>query len=262
MRDIRYTLLDPTGNRTVLVETPVDVRSQVPVAGQIMDAEPDAEQVGFLSARPDGVSLRMAGGEFCGNAAMSAAVLYAADRGIASGAVPVDVWGTPVPVTVEVEALPDGSVRGTLSMPRPVSVGKERFPDGICRPVVRFPGISHVILEGTTDREAAEAAAPAWCGFLGSECVGLMLYDREGETLRPLVYVPSAGTMFWENSCASGTAAVGAYLAAKDGPVSLSLRQPGGTLHIEADAEGGLFLTGAVRICRRRTIRVRDGRYE
>ena len=253
MTDVRYALLDPTGNQTVLVESPVPAESQPLIAGQIMEREPDAEQVGFLSPRPDGVSMRMAGGEFCGNAAMSAAVLYAMDRGIREGVIPVAVSGTPEPVSVRVSGLPDGSVRGTVSMPLPLSVKEESFPGGKRYPVVRFHGISHVILESPLPRAEAEAAAPVWCGYLGAESVGLMMYDRAAKTLAPLVHVPAADTLFWENSCASGTTAVGAFLAEKEGAVSLSVRQPGGTLHIERTA-GGLYLTGTVRFRYRRTV--------
>ncbi len=251
---IRYALLDPTGNQTVLAESPVPIEDQPYTAKRIMAAEPDAEQVGFLSVRADGVSMRMAGGEFCGNAAMSAAALYAMDHKIAQGVVSVAVSGTPDPVDVHVCALPDGSMRGTVNMPRPVSVKEELFPDGVRYPVVRFPGIFHVILESPLSRIAAEALAPDWCRFLRSESVGLIQFDRDTETITPLVYVPSADTLFWENSCASGTAALGAFLAEREGSVSLSVRQPGGSLHVEADADGGIRLTGTVRFLYRRTI--------
>ena len=65
--------------------------------------------------------------------------------------------------------------------------------------------------------------------------------------MTPLVYVPAAGTLFWENSCASGTTACGAYVAAKTGgPVSLSLRQPGGSLEIRVSEDGAFGLSGTV----------------
>ena len=256
MTEIRYALLDPTGNITVLVESPVPVESQPSVAARIMEREPDAEQVGFLSPRESGAAMRMAGGEFCGNAAMSAAALYAMDRGMTNGVVPVFVAGTPDPVEVRVSALPDGGVRGVVTMPSPLSVREEPLPEGARHPVVRFPGICHVILEDPMERAEAERLAPIWCRHLAAECVGLMLLDREAASLTPLVYVPSAGTLCWENSCASGTAAVGAYLAALGDPVSLSLREPGGSLHIAADRDGLLRLTGTVRLRRRGSLRL------
>lgn len=80
--EVRYALMDPTSNVTILVETPVPVEDQPEVASILMQKEPTAEQVGFLSldnihqAMNQGrIALRMAGGEFCGNASMSAAAL-------------------------------------------------------------------------------------------------------------------------------------------------------------------------------------------
>ena len=283
MKEIRYALLDPTGNTTILAETPVPPEEQPRAAKRIMAREPEAEQAGFVSPSPDGdgIGLRMAGGEFCGNAAMSAAVLYALDRGIAEGTVRVRVSGTPEPVEVAVSSLAEGAMRGTVAMPRPLSVGEEELPGGGRHPVVRFAGITHVIVFSPRlpdlpfPREEAEESAKRWCAALGSASLGVLLTDlpglyesseRRGDpgpsrhfegSLVPLVYVPAADTLFWENSCASGTTAVGAYLAAREGPVSLSLRQPGGTLRVEASSDGGLFLTGTVRLLRRSAIRIR-----
>lgn len=255
MKDVRYALLDPTGNLTVLVESEVPPENQPSLAGRIMAREPDAEQAGFVSPCPGGIAMRMAGGEFCGNATMSAAALFALDHGITDGVIPVAVSGQLDPVPVRVSALPDGSMRGEVSMPLPVSVGEEAFPDGASRPVVRFHGIAHVILETPLSRTDAETLAPVWCRALNAVSLGIMTLDRHAGTLLPLVFVPSAGTLCWENSCASGTSAVGAFLAAKEGAVSLSLRQPGGTLRVDAE-EGRLRLTGKVRLRYRRTVRL------
>ena len=271
MMNIRYALLDPTGNVTVLVQTPVPAADQPAVAARLavrlavrlMELEPAAEQVGFLTTEGDSLRLRMAGGEFCGNAAMSAAALFAVDRGILGGVLRdgttifVSVSGAADPVEVKLCACPEeDAVRGTVHMPKPVSVGEEVFPDGSVRPVVRFAGICHVIAESGLSREDAEAVISDWCRFLRTDAAGIMLLDRDRGTLDPLVYVPAAGTLCWEHSCASGTTAVGAYLAAKDGPVSLSLKQPGGTLTVEADRAGELYLTGKVRLIRRQSLEI------
>ena len=81
----RYCLLDPTGNITILAGLPVgpEQRNDLPgIAASLMEKEPSAEQVGFLGPG-DGncdLSLTMAGGEFCGNATMSAAAVFLASR--------------------------------------------------------------------------------------------------------------------------------------------------------------------------------------
>ncbi len=170
-REICYILMDPTKNMTILVETPVPPESQPSVAARLMEREPAAEQVGFLSASggtghsestsaasmPDAadrpaqcaISLRMAGGEFCGNAAMSAAAYYSMCAGITEGQVSVQVSGTPAPVTVDIKRPENGTVtsrRAAVHMPHPVSVETISFPEGQIFPVVTFLGISHVIV--------------------------------------------------------------------------------------------------------------------
>ncbi len=251
---ITYTLFNPTQNITLLAETPVPEESQPQIAQRLMSIEPETEQVGFVSLTADGIRLRMAGGEFCGNASMSAAALYMERSGRKESNVTVHVSGTLKPVWVSMRELSAGLWRGIVNMPEPLSIKREVFPGGRILPVVRFPGISHVILEDTFDRKSAEAMAAKWCRYLDSEAVGLMFLDREQLTLDPLVFVPAAKTLCWESSCASGTTAAGAFLAAEYGQTTeLPLRQPGGTLTITAHPNGQLFLEGKVSMVRKVT---------
>ena len=70
--------INPTGNVTLIVEGAVPVEQQAALAAELMKRDTEAEQVGFLS-KPQrfgsAAALRMMGGEFCGNAAISAAAL-------------------------------------------------------------------------------------------------------------------------------------------------------------------------------------------
>lgn len=248
-----YILLDPTGNVTILVRTSVPAGLQPAVAARLMALEPAAEQVGFIS-REEGydMALRMAGGEFCGNASMSAAAVAAMEEGRAEGRMKLRVSGAFSPVMAEVKEGSGGIWHGTVDMPRPAAVEEADLPGAGRQPVVVFDGISHIILKEKMPREKAEEMAVAWCSCLGADAVGLMFLDEEEAALTPLVYVPAAGTLFWENSCASGTSAVGVYLAARaKEPVRLTLRQPGGSLTVEAHPEGTVRLTGTVRLIRR-----------
>lgn len=260
MDTIKYHLFDPTGNVTVLVETGVPVERQPAVAAALLQAEPDAEQAGFLSSGADcDIALRMAGGEFCGNAAMSAAAFFAARNGLSNKTVRVRVSGVEAPVAARLEATtaPAGGWRGTVEMPRPLSVGRANLPGGGSPGVVRFPGIAHVIFTRGLEREAAEAAVRGWCAALEAEALGLMLFDRAKNSLTPLVYVPAGDTLYWERSCASGTAALGAYLAAEAGkPVTAALTEPGGVLAVSAAPGGAVSLTGTVRYLREGALRL------
>jgi len=245
---VSYYLLNPTQNITVLCATPVPVNEQVRVASRLMELEPTAEQVGFVN----GEKLRMAGGEFCGNASMSAAALFCKD--LAAGEkrkVELSVSGADGKITVDITAENDGSFTGAVSMPVPLSVGVAEINfngKAVSVPAVKFSGITHLIFDSTADKKAVEKSVPEWCAELGADALGVMLLNEEKSQLTPLVYVPQAGTMFWENSCASGTSAVGAYLFSRENmPISCTLEEPGGKLSVEADGKS-LRLTGNVKI--------------
>ena len=251
---INYVLMDPTGNMTVLVETPIPAASQPFCASRLMECEPTAEQVGFVLPAADGdcdTTLRMAGGEFCGNAAMSAAALFCLRRGrTAGGTVRVRVSGADEPVTVTLSPDGVGGFACEVQMPRPV-----RITAFAGRPLVELPGISHMIVTEPMTREAAEREVKCRCAELGADALGLMLLDEAAQRLTPLVYVPGADTLYWENSCASGTAAVGAYLAVREGrAVSRTLAEPAGTLGVTAAPEGAPLLRGRVLLRRERTV--------
>lgn len=247
-----YIIADPTGNITALVTGAVKPEERAEVASAILDKEPLAEQLGFLSETDlADIELYMAGGEFCGNATMSAAAFYAGCRCMNEAKVHIKVSGTREPVNVSVKKNPDNSWSGTVSMPLPLSIESVRFKDGNEFPVVHFPGVDHIIRTvkpgEEINRQELENKIKQYCLEMESLCTGIMNYCREDETLIPLVYVPGADTLFWEHSCASGTSAVGAWLAKESGgEEEACLNEPGGILRIKADGRE-LLLSGSVR---------------
>ncbi len=291
----QYSILDPTGNITALVESPVAICRQPEAADALMQLHPEVEQVGFvrfykeeetgtdltsssyMRDDTDG-ELRMAGGEFCGNASMCAAALCLLRRkeeGCRSGqkpgaAVPcmdmsmirLKVSGADRPVEVSLFRKADGSFRAILEMPPALGITETVFHLSSLSgplPVVRMEGISHVIIEEDTafyellrDKDLAETAVREWCCTLGTDGLGLMFLENTEDRYKmtPLVYIPGSGTMFWEHSCASGSAAAGIYLARKYGRmVSAELWEPGGILRTESDPVSGITrLEGTVRI--------------
>ena len=255
---IEYWKVDPTGNITLIVETPVPRESQSRIAEELLRRDNDAEQVGFLETPEKAgarLRLQMMGGEFCGNAAISAAAIIIGclepDSGRGERELYLDVSGAPDVVPVKISAEPGGYC-GTVTMPLPESVCGFDFrlgDDTYTLPLVRFPGICHCIVRGGLSRETAQRCIADWCRQLDAEALGLMFYDEAACNLEPLVYVASTDTAVWESSCASGTAATAAYLACARGvDVSISLREPCGMLSAEAGLRGGkvcsLKLTG------------------
>ena len=257
MTTLHYYMIDPTKNITALAETPVPPASRPFAAARIMAEEPDCEQVGFVYRNAAGEPcLDMAGGEFCGNASMSAAALLCAKAGMAAGErrqVTLHVSGAPERVCVAVTVQEEGVFACTVKLPPPEAVTEVSLP--VCGktvrlPVVYLPGIAHIMVtKDELDAAAAQRSVRGWCKTLGTAGLGVMLFDPAFRTLRPLVYVPGSDTLFWESSCASGTGALGAYLAKTGGkPADLTVNEPGGTLRVQASPEGEILLSGLVRL--------------
>ena len=268
---LRVSIFDPTGNITALVESPVAPEEQSAAAARIMERFPLVEQVGFVRFPEDGAdvdaALRMAGGEFCGNASMSAAALSLLRRGSATDegvweTLRLRVRGVSREVEVRLRRETAESFCASVRMPPVLSLNEQVFPFGALRDpitIVRAEGISHAIVTPGSpffalrdDRDAAEEAARRICAALGAEAFGLMFLEGEAPRLRltPLVYVPGSGTMFWENSCASGSAAVAAAMAGRSGsPVCLELEEPGGVLAVKSEGlRGETWLSGRTRL--------------
>ena len=273
--DIQYSVFDPTGNITALVESDVETGLQPSVAAEIMERRPEVEQVGFVRLQPggEGLSLRMAGGEFCGNATMSAAALYLIRCSERRGAplplgeeetVCLRVSGAARPVEVRLRAEVPDCFHAGVHMPPALSIDDRKFSYGPLSgklPVVWLEGICHIVVEPCSvfwvllaDRAGAEDAIRDWCATLLAGGLGLMFLggDASQRCLTPLVYVPGSGTVFWESSCASGSTAAGMYLAAKTGvSVDLNLQEPGGVLRVVSDptpVRGETWLYGRVKL--------------
>lgn len=252
---IRYSIFDPTGNITALVESPVDESEQRAVAASIMARHAAVEQVGFVRL-PDEKSapaaLRMAGGEFCANASMSAASLWALRLGLCEGELSLAVSGAEDAVAVRLKQEEESCFSAAVRMPEAREITAIPFVfEGLSGtiPLVRMEGIDHAVLTpdcpffALRDRpSAAEKAVRELCASLGAVCLGLMFLEgeRAQRRLTPLVYVPGSQTLFWESSCASGSAAAGMLLARQSGErTELELIEPGGVLRVESDPQKG-----------------------
>ena len=264
--ELRYLIYDPTKNVTALVTTPVPRRDHAAAAAALMAALPAVEQTGFLEEPSDPAArlrLQMMGGEFCGNAAMSAAAYLAERDGLPDGAAdayPLEVSGNSGVLRCRIEHR-GPRFFGTVAMPLPESIGSALLPPvgaGGVRvvPAVRLPGIVHCILPAPeVTREQAEAELrpqlPTLCARLRTGACGLLLFDELSASFAPLVYVASTDTAVWESGCGSGSAAIGAYLASRDGASrDIALRQSGGIIRVRARWEKGtvaaLTITGQV----------------
>ena len=136
-------------------------------------------------------------------------------------------------------------------MPVPLDISISDFScDGkdFSLPVVRFEGITHLLSFRPLPKQTAEKIVKEQCDASQADALGLMQIDPVAGTLLPFVYVPKSGTLFWEGSCASGTAAAGSWLRKNRGPGKWEFTEPAGRLIIDAPADGRLLLTGSVSI--------------
>ena len=253
MKSYRYVTLDPTGNLTCLVLDPVDPADEAVVTWQLLK---QCEQVAYLvpPEKPQAVAgIRLMGGEFCGNAAMAAAAWLVRDE-IAAGeakALLLEVSGASDPVRCTVRKTAEG-YEGTVEMPGVPEIGEETLC-GIPFTVARMEGIVHLVCEDRTfEPAAAEALLREIAGQLPDEAAGLLQWDREKRYMLPLVWVRGSGSLTWEHGCGSGSAAIGTMEAFRDGEKTVPVNQPGGTIRVTTENDGGavtaVSITGTVRI--------------
>lgn len=256
-KNIKYIIFDPTKNITILVESDIDVKDQPAIARMLMEIHPDAEQVGFVSLDENkNIKLRMAGGEFCGNATMCAGV-YAVISDetykikFTNFTKTIYVDALKKYIKVEVKYIDDNKFVGTVNMPRAKEIKNITFPDGEIYDVVYLQGISHIIID-TTDinfKNYFENKIKSYCDFLNVESLGIIFYDKNRNSITPLVYVKNADTLYWENSCASGSIAVYEYLKIKNAELSTyNIYQPCNEYLRVFEKNNELYLSGEVMI--------------
>jgi diaminopimelate epimerase len=264
--ELHYTLIDPTGNITILVTTPVPRAMHAQTAGKLLQREDTAEQVAFLE--PSGTCparLQMMGGEFCGNATMGLGAWLCRQDELPLGETAqllLEVSGADTPVPCAITPVRTCYL-GTVSMPLPQKIEEMTFPgsgEALMLPVVSLPGICHIIAPtGTVQRHQAEELLRRWAEELPDRAVGLLLLDEERMHFDPLVYVKDTDTMVWERCCGSGSAAIGAWLTQRRGSGQcLSLHQSGGTIAVVTVWNGqslsDLTISGTVTIGKEKTI--------
>ena len=262
--EIEFIKASPTQNMTILVETQIPMEKQLAVARQLIAYQSVyAEQAGFIQEPKDkraAKALRMMAGEFCGNATLSLAAWIMEQRQLTIGekaSVFLEVSGSKELVSCEIRKEEQGYY-GRVDMPVPLSIKMEEFQLGgesFVLPVVRFEGITHIIVDKeiwTEDaKKKAEQASFMWEERM-PDAFGILLWDRETQQLEPLVCLKDT-SLIWERGCGSGTSAIGAYLAIQTGKnVSLECKQPGGTMGVQVSVKDGkissLQISGHVSI--------------
>ena len=231
-RTLRIVRADPAGNVTLLVLSPVPASLRPGVAVELL-RRLGGEQAGFLTEPRLGgeARLEMMGGEFCGNALRCLGALRA--RETRDGTHRLEISGAQRVLTVET-GLPGGVVRGEMPLPDRMEIW-----NGLETAV--FPGIVHALCRGGPREEAhARRLTAALSEHYGAPAAGVLYLREEDMTMIPAVYVRDTDTLYFENSCASGSAAAAALLARERGSSGeFCLHQPGGTITARAAVRSG-----------------------
>lgn len=190
-----------------------DYAEQGQKLGQLMEPQ-GAEQAGFLI--PSANHFEMAGGEFCGNASRAAAILFSELNGGAQD-VQFTVSGFNGTVTAHVEKHDPDHYRVRCIFPgMPTDSREVVLSNGQTASVVDLGGIVHVVIEAPfpsekTDYESQHTAIVSELGLADREAVGVVWFERAEDSIvmHPVVWVKGVSTFFYEQSCGSGTIAVG-----------------------------------------------------
>ena len=262
MMNVNVVKLDPSGNITLFVLSPVPVDDRRELNDALLSADPDAEQAGCLSGSGRSVRVEMMGGEFCGNASRSAAAYWAHIHG-EEGVFEVTCSGAKAPMEARVKKL--GSTPPTydaeIDLPLPLSITEEAMRVGekeVSLIHVVLPGIDHYVY--FTEELDALAPMDYWLALKNKvstgplpDAYGLILVEEKSARMIPAVFVTATGTLYWERSCGSGSAAAAAALGLRhQKSLALILKEPGGPISIKAAMKDGkltgITIGGPVRI--------------
>ena len=241
---INYIKASPSQNTTVIVTSSCPQSYYTEVAEKIMSYEYlQAEQVGFIVPPKSScsvVALEMAGGEFCGNAALSVAA-SARYKGICSDdEFFIEISGEENPVKSWVKPKSPYIYQSKCKMPSPLSItiiNVSLDNKKIKGRLVNFKGISHFVFEGRLELNEYEQTLAQVVEKCDTDAVGIVPYDKVGKreyAIKPYVYVRDLNTKVFERGCGSGSLALGIYLKDIYGyKEKIIVYQPGGTIDVE-----------------------------
>lgn len=216
-KDFTYYLYSPCGNDTALVEVDnIDEQTKKILNDKIMRMHPNIEQVGFVSLNK--FKLRMAGGEFCGNATRSAAYYYLNGK---KGELEINISNNMI-----LKAGVDE--RGRAWSQIPLYYGKNFInviDNGIYE--IIMSGIKYVILEKEISKDFLLDKKNIKDNAMNilkkyrikeAEAVGVIFLEDFKETIKihPVIWVKKINTLFYETACGSGTTAVAILEAVKN----------------------------------------------
>lgn len=255
MKRIEYFMANPSGNISCFVLTKTKRDQYKKVARAILKSEKTCEQVAFIKSKD---KMEMAGLEFCGNASRVFGLWsFIKQGGGGKGEVIIKVSGSKEPVRVRLDT---DTLECDAKMPLPLEVKDLKFetcyPNSIMTAVDQGGIVHFIITEASYDEKDFLKLIKEGYRLFNCEAIGAMYYNKETDTMLPLVHVRDLDTYHQEGSCGSGTVALAAYMAHKgllpEGEQKLVIHQPGGDLAVKIQMDKGrlieISLSGKVSI--------------
>lgn len=246
--ELKVIKADPSGNQTIFVLDPVPQAQRAKVNAALLALDPKAEQVGCLQLSDHAAQLEMMGGEFCGNATRSAGAYALRKLGEKEGMFSVSCSGCPHPLTVTTKKVRNNVYEANVRLDAPLTMEKFSLSyerESITCDKVVLPGIEHYVyftlnLDAIDKKQLFHSLQQELSRYPQIPAYGLMLVETGTFRMIPAIYVTATGTLYWENSCGSGSAAVAAALAKQQGrSIATTLLEPGGKINIEAVYKDG-----------------------
>lgn len=217
MKGKEFVILAAGGNGTAIrvLSEPLTRSEYVKKGNELLEKTKTfgAEQVGFLI--PKIRHFEMAGGEFCGNAARSAALLLSEIE--QKPKVSFTMSGYSGIVTGTVKKINERKYEVECVFPGlSIKKKKVKLSEGQKATVVDLGGIVHVVIEASFPSEkkiyqSFHRRITKELNLEGRSAVGVIWIEKikNGVKMHPVVWVKEVDTFFYETSCGSGAIAVG-----------------------------------------------------
>ena len=234
-KTIEYEILNPSGNISALVVKDFPREKYKEIANQIMKNNSKVEQVGFLKKYSDSIfRLEMAGLEFCGNFSRAFACFLVKEKYVSMNTFQISVTGYDDLIECKVEQK-DGNYYSSINMKllKPINdLIQKKVLNNQDVYLVNLPGISHLLLdqnkfefnEETCLIDAKKILQEL--NLINLPAVGVVWF--KSDRINPVVYVKDIDSLFYENSCGSGSISYGlyhSYLKNEDGQFKFDVIQ-------------------------------------
>lgn len=240
---LNFIKASPSQNTTAIITNYVPSKMYSEIASLIMSYEYlHVEQVGFIVQPKNNnavLKIEMSGGEFCGNALLSAAAYCNYKDLIDKKEFDMEISGVNYPLKCWVSKVKNNIFTSKAEMPSLISKqhttmsinGKE-----IEGSIIHLDGISHFVTNNRIAKEEYYEILNYLKLQIDKGAIGIIPYQKVKEKLFeiiPMVYVFENDSTVFERACGSGTLALGIYMENEFGENDIKVKQPGGVIDVE-----------------------------